>query len=82
MKTPMRFLLPLLALTVTACETPQTRSIEHFIEREFLSEKPEAPIGDSEARKSAEQRCGGPVVLLPYESGQKPEHFTCIPPPA
>ena len=79
---PARSLLVLLAFAVTACETPQTKAVERFVEREILSQRPETPIGDNGARRAAEQRCGSTVVLLADRGGQVPEDFICIPPPA
>lgn len=81
-KLACRPLFILLALAVTACETPQTRTIERFVEREILAQKPDTPIGSDEAREAAERRCGGAVALLPERGGQSPEDFVCIPPPA
>ena len=77
----MRVLLVLLLL-VAACQSPRERSVARFMRGELLSQELEWRNGAAEARRAAEESCGGPVVLLPYEQGQEPKDYICMPPPA
>jgi hypothetical protein len=75
-------LVLLLALAAPACETPRERSIRRFVQGEIFSEELQIRIDIGEARGVAEQQCGGPVALPPYETGREPDDYVCIPPPA
>jgi hypothetical protein len=77
----VRVLLVLLLL-VAACQSPRERSIRRFVQGEILSEELQFQADAYVARQAAAEKCGGPVVLLAYQDGQKPADYLCMPPPA